>query len=378
MNPFDLQLRTRLVFGEGSVARLGEFCQQYGGTRVLVVTDPGIVRAGHAERACEILRAAGAQVSVYGSVRENPTTEDVGRCVEAAREVDADLLVGLGGGSSMDTAKGANFLLTNGGRMQDYWGIGKARLPMLPLIAIPTTSGTGSECQSFALISDPVTHQKMACGDEKASARVSILDPELTVSQPVRVTACTGVDALSHAVETAVTMKRNAVSVLFSREAFKLCIGALPAVLREPGNLRARGEMQLAAAYAGIAIENSMLGCAHSAANPLTAHYQVVHGQAVGRMLPHVVRRNALKSPEAAQGYLEHARAAGMESVAELVERLEAIVREAGLFSTLSELGVSRVKLGELAKEASKQWTAQFNPVEYTVADFEELYLEAF
>jgi alcohol dehydrogenase len=378
MNPFDLQLRTRLVFGEGSVARLGEFCQQYGGTRVLVVTDPGIVRAGHAERACEILRAAGAQVSVYGSVRENPTTEDVGRCVEAAREVDADLLVGLGGGSSMDTAKGANFLLTNGGRMQDYWGIGKARLPMLPLIAIPTTSGTGSECQSFALISDPVTHQKMACGDEKASARVSILDPELTVSQPVRVTACTGVDALSHAVETAVTMKRNAVSVLFSREAFKLCIGALPAVLREPGNLRARGEMQLAAAYAGIAIENSMLGCAHSAANPLTAHYQVVHGQAVGRMLPHVVRRNALKSPEAAQGYLEHARAAGMESVAELVERLEAIVREAGLFSTLSELGVSRVKLGELAKEASKQWTAQFNPVEYTGADFEELYLEAF
>ena len=126
-------------------------------------------------------------------------------CLGAARAAGIDGIVGLGGGSSLDTAKGCNFLLTNGGRMQDYWGVGKATRPMLPLIAIPTTAGTGSECQSFALIADETTHQKMACGDPKAAARVAILDPPLTLSQPPRVAACTGMDALSHAVETAVT-----------------------------------------------------------------------------------------------------------------------------------------------------------------------------
>src|SRR5207244_13482634 len=112
-----------------------------------------------------------------------------------------DAIVGLGGGSSMDTAKGCNFILTNGGRMQNYWGVGKAAKPMLPLIAIPTTAGTGSECQSAALITDEITHQKMACLDPKAAARVAVLDPMLTLSQPARVTARTGIDAIAHALE---------------------------------------------------------------------------------------------------------------------------------------------------------------------------------
>src|SRR5207244_13592387 len=127
---------------------------------------------------------------------------DVEACLEVAHSAGIDAIVGLGGGSSIDTAKGCNFLLTNGGRMQDYWGVGKATRPMLPLIAVPTTAGTGSECQSYALIADEETHQKMACGDPKASARVALLDPTLTVSQPRSVTACTGMDALVHAVET--------------------------------------------------------------------------------------------------------------------------------------------------------------------------------
>src|SRR5205085_5861833 len=134
----------------------------------------------------------------------------VDNCLTLAKARGIDTFVALGGGSSMDTAKGCNFLLTNGGRMQDYWGVGKATKPMLPLIAIPTTAGTGSECQSFALISDEETHQKMACGDPKAAASVAILDPVLTLSQPARVTACTGIDAIAHVVETAVTTKRTA------------------------------------------------------------------------------------------------------------------------------------------------------------------------
>ena len=144
------------------------------------------------------------------------------RDANCAHELQPDLLVGLGGGSSMDCAKGINFLYTNGGRMQDYWGEGKATQPMLPMIAVPTTAGTGSEAQSFALISDAQTHVKMACGDKKAAFRIAILDPELTLTQPARVTALTGIDAIAHALETYVTQRRNPVSLSFSREAWRL------------------------------------------------------------------------------------------------------------------------------------------------------------
>ena len=295
---FDHQPRTRIVFGADALERGGELAREFGVRRVLLVTDKGIVKAGHASRAIGFLEAAGLQVATFDEVRENPTTLDVDRCVEVAKREAVELIVGLGGGSSMDTAKGANFILTNGGRMQDYWGVGKATQPMLPLIAIPTTAGTGSECQSFALISDEATHQKMACGDPKAAARVAILDPLLTVSQPARVTACTGIDALAHAVETAVTKKRTPLSAMYSHEAFRLCIGSLERVLRDPRDLEARSMMQLGAAFAGTAIENSMLGAAHSAANPLTAHYGIVHGQAVGLMLPAVIAFNARILPK--------------------------------------------------------------------------------
>ena len=150
---------------------------------------------------------------------------------------------------------------------------------MLPFIAVPTTAGTGSECQSAALIADEQTHQKMACLDPKATARVAILDPALSVTQPPRVTACTGIDAIAHAVETAVAKKRNPLSLMYSHEAFKLSVHSLPEILVNPHDLAARGRMQLGAALAGLAIENSMLGAAHAAANPLTAHYGLVHGQ---------------------------------------------------------------------------------------------------
>ena len=214
---FDFLSRTRVMFGVNSVERVGELARGLDAKRVLLVTDPGIVAAGHADKVRNLLVSEGLSVTLFGKARENPTTRDVDECLAVARSAGIDTIVGLGGGSSMDTAKGCNFLLTNGGQMQDYRGIGKATKPMLPLIAIPTTAGTGSECQSFALIADEHTHQKMACGDPKAAARIAILDPLLTVSQPTRVAACTGIDAITHAVETAVTRKRTALSMMYSR-----------------------------------------------------------------------------------------------------------------------------------------------------------------
>src|ERR1043165_9437704 len=190
--PFDHQPRTRLVFGPGSVERVGPLASELGARSVLIVTDPGIVTAGHAARVEHLLQQSGLGVVVYDRVRENPTTRDVDECVRVARAAGIDLFVGLGGGSSMDTAKGCNLLLTNGGQMKDYGGVAPPAQPMLPLLAIPTTAGTGSECQSAALIADETTHQKMACLDPKAAARVAILDPLLPLSPHPRVTACTG------------------------------------------------------------------------------------------------------------------------------------------------------------------------------------------
>ncbi len=368
--PFDHQPRTRLVFGSGTLARIGELTKEYGGKRVLVVSDPGIVRAGYTTRAVSYLVAAGLEARVFGAVRENPSTKDVDACVEVAREFGADFIIGLGGGSSMDTAKGCNFILTNGGQMQDYWGVGKAKKKMLPLICVPTTAGTGSECQSFALISDAKTHVKMACGDPKAAARAAILDPELTVSQPYQVTACTGIDALAHALETAVTNKRSEWSALFSRRAFELCHAGFECVLKNPKDLDARGMMLLGAACAGTAIENSMLGAAHSCANPLTAKYGVVHGAAVGAMLPHVVRFNSAL-PEIAAIYAEL-------YDGDLPARLQTLLRKARLPVRLRSHGVKRKQIPELAVMAAKQWTALFNPRPPSVDDFEALYRAAF
>ncbi len=368
--PFDHQPRTRLVFGPGTLARIGALTKEYGGKRVLVVSDPGIVRAGYTTRAVSYLVEARLEARVFGAVRENPSTKDVAACVEVAREFGADFIIGLGGGSSMDTAKGCNFILTNGGRMQDYWGVGLAKKKMLPMICVPTTAGTGSECQSFALISDEKTHAKMACGDPKAAARAAILDPELTVSQPPHVTACTGIDALAHALETAVTNRRNPLSVLYARAAFELCHTGFERVLKNPKDLDARSQMQLGAAYAGTAIENSMLGAAHSCANPLTAKFGVVHGEAVGLMLPHVIRFNA-QDPAIAALY------AALHD-GDLPARLHTLLRKARMPTRLRSYGIKRKQLPELAAMAAKQWTAQFNPRSVTVEDFEALYRAAF
>jgi len=383
MLDFDFQLRTRIVSGPGKVDSLGELAAALGAKRVLVVSDPGIIRAGHTERGLTSLRRAGLTAHVFDGVCENPTTANIDAGLEVARRVEPDLLVGLGGGSSMDCAKGINFVYTNGGRMSDYWGVGKATRDMLPLIAVPTTAGTGSEAQSFALISDAETHVKMACGDKKAACRVALLDPVLTVTQPARVTSLTGIDALAHAVETYVTKPRNAMSLVYSRAAWRLLEANFARVLSNPDDVAARSGMQLGACLAGLAIENSMLGATHALANPLTAHFGLVHGEAIGLMLPQVVRFNGPAADpwyhELLDDVAETNGSTAVDGGAEaLSEFLAALRDEAGLPARLSACGVDRAKLPQLAIEAAKQWTASFNPRPIGVDDMLALYEQAF
>ena len=289
---FSFTAATRLVVGPGAIRRLGEIARGLGATRALVTSDRGIVECGHTAAGIESLRDAGLATDVFSAFTENPSATEVEAGTAVARAFRPDLLVGLGGGSSMDCAKGINFLHSCGGRMLDYRGRGTATGPMLPSIAVPTTAGTGSETQSFALITDDETGMKMACGDPRAAFRVAILDVNLTLTQPLSLAALTGVDALAHAVESHVSTAATPASRTFSREAWRLLAANLPHVVSGGGSIDARSAVQFGAALAGFAIENAMLGAAHALANPLTAAHHVVHGQAVGVMLPHVVRFN--------------------------------------------------------------------------------------
>ncbi|MGA2133703.1 MAG: iron-containing alcohol dehydrogenase [Bryobacteraceae bacterium] len=358
-------LRTRVLFGDSRFAELGGLAQSLGFRRTLLVSDPGLAATGYPAQALAML---GAHAQLFDRFSPNPDTEmvDAGRVLAAAHNIDS--IVALGGGSSLDCAKGINFVLTNGGNMRDYWGFGKAACPMLPMIAVPTTAGTGSEAQSYALISDAETHVKMACGDPRAAFRAAILDPLLTCSQPRTVTATAGYDALSHAVESYVTTKRSPASVLFAREAWWLLSANFERVLRDPEDLEARGAMLLGAHYAGIAIENSMLGATHACANPLTARYGTTHGVAIAVLLPRVVRWNL---PAAGKLYDEL-------SFVDFPDFLAELATAAGLPNRIRDLGIPEDALSMLAGEAAAQWTGRFNPRPFDAAAALEIYRAAY
>jgi alcohol dehydrogenase len=383
MLSFDFQCPTRIIFGPGTINELGRVVPSGGGRRVLLVTDAGIVAAGHAPRAVALLEQANLVVKTFDGVAENPTTQHVDAGLVVAKEFQPETIVAVGGGSSMDCAKGINFLYSCGGRMQDYRGEGKATGLLLPMVAVPTTAGTGSETQSYALIADADTHVKMACGDKRAAFRAAILDPELTTTQPPRVTALTGIDAIAHSIETYVTTRRNALSLAFSREAWRHLAPNYTRLLTAPNDLMARAEMQLGAALAGLAIENSMLGAAHALANPLTAECEIVHGEAVALMLPHVIRHNGRHVDDWYRELVQFSdgfeflavQESWSEALAGFVSRIS---RQAGLAGTLSECGVPRENLKQLARAATEQWTGTFNPVEMSEQDFHQLYEAAF
>jgi len=389
---FDFPARTRIVFDVGAIDRLGALAASLGASRALLVSDAGVIAAGHVRRAIASLEAAGIAAALFEGVHENPTNRECQAGADAFVAHHADLIIGLGGGSSLDTAKGAAFLASNGGRMSDYRGHDDPPHSLPPIIAIPTTAGTGSEVQSYALISDVDTHVKMACGASTAAPRIALLDPELTLSQPTRVAACTGIDAMIHAIESAVTLKRNAMSAMLSLEAFRLLAPVFARVLASPNDLQARGSMLLGAALAGLAIENSMLGGAHAAANPLTARFDLTHGHAVGLMAPHVIRYNAgddataaiYASLAACLPTVDNSAAPVCASTAStttaahrIADHITQSLAAASLPSRLRDVGVTTHDVDALAGDAESQWTARFNPRPLAAAQFVDQYQAA-
>jgi alcohol dehydrogenase len=321
----------RVVQGFGVFSQVSDIARELGFTRSLLVSDVPAYADGVPHAAW------------FANFGANPDSSAAERGRLLAAEAGVDSIIALGGGSSLDCAKAINFLLTNGGSMRDYRGYAKARKPMLPMIAIPTTAGTGSEAQSYAVISDAETGTKMACGDPKAAFAITVLDPLLTRTVPEHVRAASGFDAISHAVETLVTKRRNALSLTFTREAWK----RLPRAFMKTDDASLE-DMQVGAYLAGLAIENSMLGAAHACANPLTKNYGIIHGIALAVLLPNVVRWNHCPEYE--------------EFHPDLSGFLRTIASGAGLPASLAELGVPKADLPRLSEEAAEQWTGRFNP----------------
>ena len=356
---------SHVTVGPGTLARLGEIARGLGMRRSLLVSDRGILAAGYVASARRGLEAAGVAVHTFHDFSENPDSDMVEAGRRAAAPLLVDGIIGLGGGSSLDCAKGINFVLTSGGSMADYHGYGKAPNPMLPMIGVPTTAGTGSEAQSYALISDARTHVKMACGDPKAAFAAVILDAELSVTQPAHVAAAAGYDAVSHAVETWVTRKRNAGSDARAGEAWRLLGGSYERVLAAPGDLEARERMLVGAYLAGAAIERSMLGAAHACANPLTARYGTTHGVAIALLLRHVVGWNSADPAVAARyGAL----------ASNLVERLAAWADAGGFPAGLAAAGAAIEDVEGLSRAAAAQWTGTFNPRAFDENAAREIY----
>src|SRR5580700_6608385 len=256
MTPFDFRPRTRVLFGAGEFSRLGEVAREVGGTRCLLVADQGMLDRGYAQEAMRTLKARRMEVFGFHDFTDGPTTAMVDAGAAYAAPLNIDLIVGLGGGSSLDCAKAINFVVSNGGSIRDYWGYGKATRPMLPMIAVPTTAGSGSEALTFTVVRDPETSARMVCGDPKAAFRAAILDPKLTGSMPRELAAATGYDAISHAIETLVSTKRNALSDCFSRSAWRLLNTSFERALKHPDDLEAGGAMLLGAHFGGLAAEN--------------------------------------------------------------------------------------------------------------------------
>ena len=368
-------LGQHICTGPGAVSKLGRVMAQQDLKKPLLVVDPGVISGGHLEFMLQSLKATVESVQVFTDVLENPTDRSIRKGADKLRSEKFDSIIGFGGGSAMDTAKGLNFLLTNGGQMMDYQGYGKASLPMLPSIGIPTTAGSGSEAQSYAIVVRAEDNVKIACGDIKARFQYVILDSHLLLSVPRDVQAAAGIDAISHALESFVCRASTTRSRSFSRKSWEYLERSIEKSVIH-GIPRSAEDMLLGSYLAGNAIEQSMLGAAHACANPLTARYGIRHGVAIGLVLPEVIRFNS------ESGEVRYDRIDTVDPIKSNSDRIEGRIREMrlalGLPTALVQIGVERSKIPELSRSAALQRTGQFNPIQVTEEVAEGIYEGSF
>lgn len=362
----------RLEFGAGAVRLLPEAVGLVERHRVLVVTDPGLRAAGVLPGVLAVLGGAGLQVEVFDGVRANPTTTDVDAGGARARAFDDAAVVALGGGSAMDCAKGIALLATNPELTAADLDYRRAvPLPGLPLIAVPTTAGTGAETNGFGVIEDVERQCKLYVGHASVQPRVCVLDPELTVGLPRAVTAAAGYDALVHGIESLASRGASPVSVAYATQAVSMVTRWLPAAVADGTDLEARGQLLLAAHLAGRALTLSGLGLVHGIAHALTNHFHTVHGVALAAVLPEVM---AFCADAAAGPYAVAARAMGARDAAAAAHDLAVAI---GVRRPLRDLGLTEQTLDSVARGAIEDVVTVNSPRAPTLIDVQDILRQA-
>jgi len=368
-------------FGVGSIQDIGSSCQRAGIKKALIVCDPTMVSLGFAGKISDILSNAGLASVVFDQCVENPRVGDITEGAKVFNDQGCDGIIALGGGSPIDQAKAIRVVAKYGGTAIDFsmrgGRAGEIRGDVPPMIAVPTTSGTGSEATRVAVITDPEKGVKFFLGSPFLMATNVILDPELTASMPPKVTAATGMDALVHALEAYVSPRANPIADSFGRTAFMLIGKSLKKAVGTGSDLDARSDMSMASLVAGIAFGIAGLGAVHSLAHPLGARYNVPHGLANSLMLPEVMKYNA-KTSDAR--YVEAVKFMGM-NVGSAQEAAEAMVKFAasiGLPTKLSEIKVPEDGLVQLSKDALADGTHFSNPVPCNEQCLLDMYKQAY
>ncbi|UUQ65498.1 iron-containing alcohol dehydrogenase [Pseudomonas fuscovaginae UPB0736] len=387
MQPFSFATTPQLLCEPGAAARLAQLCQQRGARRILIVSDPGIIRLGLLDALLPGFTRARLGLEIFSDVCADPSDTCVLSAVERARHIGADLIVGFGGGSSMDVAKLVALLAHPEciQSLEELYGVDRAQGRRLPLIQVPTTAGTGSEVTPIAVVTTGQA-SKMGVVSSILLPDLALLDAELTLGLPPAITAATGIDAMVHAIEAYTSkLKRNPLSSLLAREALRLLASNLDQAVHQGDNLAARQAMLLGACLAGQAFANAPVAAVHALAYPLGAHFHVPHGLANSLVLPHVMRFNR---PQAFADYAELAPAllgerlrAGdaHEQCEQFIAELEQLAPRCGLPTRLREVDVPRERLAQLAEDALLQQRLLVNnPREVGLADALSLYEAAF
>jgi alcohol dehydrogenase len=351
---YQLTLPQTIIFGEGSLKQLGPEAGKMGAKKALIVTDAGVAKSGLVQPVKDALADMSIIVDVYPDAEPEPSINGLNEAARKLRQNNYDLLIGLGGGSSIDTAKGLSVLLAHGGKGEDYIGTDKIPGPGLPVAAIPTTAGTGSEATNIAIFSDTVKELKVGMISRYLLARIALVDPVLTYGCPRSVTAASGIDALVHTIECYTSNKANHFTDALALKAMHLIAGNLRAAVNDGANKAARNAMAEGALLAGIAFGNSGVAAVHALAYPLGARFHVSHGMANGMLLPYVMKCNQPACPDryADVAGVMMAKVKGVnenEAAQAGVKMVEALIRDIGLPARLRDLNVPQEALEGMA-----------------------------
>ena len=352
-------LKTRIFFGRGGISFLGNCALDTGAKKFLLVADPGIEKTGYVDRARTILDQKGMQGEIFCEIEPEPYLDSADRAAELGKSIEAGLVIGMGGGSAMDTAKASAAIITNGGRAQDYLGLNVVKQSALPTIMIPTTAGTGSEVTFTAVFTNRQTKAKGGINSPHLFPVVALLDPQLTLSLPPEVTAATGIDALTHAIESVTSRSSTVFTEALALKAATLISQNLRRAVFHGDDIEARENMLLGSLLAGIALADAGVGACHALAYPLGGNYRIPHGLANAILIPHVMEFNlaAAERPLAMIAQSMGEPVSGLplrKAAATAVEAVSTLCRDIGIPNCLSEIGVPRADIPMLVEGALK------------------------